>query len=109
MPSSSSVPWQVVFGREAEWVGQKAGGEAAEGVEGRSGHCPFLAWDCLGPLTLSRILCPVRALESASTPGGWEWRPRRVIKWQMKLTVLDAAPRGWTAAHAPTDSTGLSR
>lgn len=25
-----------------------------------------------------------------------------VIKRQMKLTVLDAAPREWTASHTPT-------
>lgn len=57
---------------------------------------PSLPWGLPGSADLVPRPGPtVGVLKSVcqALPGGWEQCPTEVIKWQMKLTVLDMAPR----------------
>lgn len=90
--------WQAVFGREVGWVVHGGGRRQQREVEGRSQHFPFLPRGLPGPADLvPRPVPTVQALKSVcrALPGGWEQCSMEVIKWQMKLTVLDMALREW--------------
>lgn len=76
--------------------GPKRGGKAAEGGQRKVKVLPFLSWGLLGLADLVPHPVPTAgALKSVCQAllGGWEQCPMEVIKWQMKLTVLDTAPR----------------
>lgn len=94
---SFNTPWQAVFGREGSWMGgPRRGEEDSRGrLQGRSRYSSFLPWGLPGPGDF--VLCPiptVGALKSVCwvLSGRRKQYPMEVIKWQMKLTVLDISP-----------------